>query len=194
MKERLIELGIDADDATRRFNGKFDLFIKSLKKFVNGIVTNGVTSINEVTVMDMEDFRKYIHGLKGVTANLSMVRANTLLIEIEQSIKDGKPDYEKYRFFITMFLEMARLTMAVIESGEAPVKDLEIGSENECCELLTELKEYLAKGLARECEGITAKLRAKSWDYFDSTQISAICNAVDGYDYTTAMEEIKTII
>jgi len=192
MKERLIELGIDADDAIRRFNGKFELFIKSLKKFVKDISTNGVTSLNEIKTMDTEDFRKYIHGLKGVTANLSMITANTKLIEIEQSIKDGNPDYEKYGTFIPMFLETARLTLSAIESYETPAKALEAGSENECSELLTQLKQYLIKGMARECEAITTKLRTKSWDFYDTAQITEICNAVDAYDYTKALEQIES--
>ena len=196
MKDDLILLGIDADDATRRFNGKFELFVKSLKRFVNDITTNGITDINEAMAMETEEFRRYVHSLKGVTANLSMREAYLQLIEIEESAKSGNPDFAKYGQFYSMFREFAREVLDVIISAESPVFPAvgsASGNEAECREHLRTLYDCLLKGMARESEEITLKLRGKSWDFFETTLISSICDAVDNYDYAKAMEIIDGI-
>lgn len=194
MNERLTELGLNADEAVRRFMGKQELFVKSLKKFATDITTNGVVSIKDAMAMEREDFRKYIHGLKGVTANLSMLKMNALLIEIEQSIKAGNPDFVQYKYFCTAFPQLASEILDLIIAEEGPMEanasaDI-VGGEEECREHLMKLNKFLLLGRAKECEEIITLLRAKTWDYFDANLLKGICDAVDGYDYAKAMEMI----
>jgi HPt (histidine-containing phosphotransfer) domain-containing protein len=196
MNNRLIELGLNADEAVRRFMGKQELFVKSLKKFVVDITENGVVSTQDAMGMEPEDFRKYVHGLKGVTANLSMLEMNALLIEIEQTIKAGNPDFEKYEHFSEVFPKLAReiLDLIIAEEGPAETKASSAGetpgSAEECREHLMKLNKYLMLGMAKECEGVMALLREKAWEGFDENLIKGICDAVDGYDYAKAMEMI----
>ncbi|MCL2718869.1 MAG: hypothetical protein FWE14_08850 [Lachnospiraceae bacterium] len=195
MRKELIKLGIDADDAIYRFAGKEALYLKSLKKFVVDITTNGVINVGEAVAMNLEDLGKYVHGLKGVTANLSMTKINALLIEIEQTIKAGTPDYAKYEYFCTKLPELARQILALITASESPARTDKVasGSEAECREQLRLLYSYLQRGLARECEGVTTELRDKEWAFFEKARLSKICDAVDGYDYAGAMEMIDDL-
>lgn len=196
MKERLFEIGVDVDDAVRRFMGRQELFIKALKKFVNDIIANGITDIETAMTMDAEEFRKYIHGLKGVTANLSMREMNALLIEIEQSVKAGNPDFVKYEYFHGHFPVMAQQIREIILAEEGPVPAaafIPSGSEEECRELLKKLSKYLMMGMAKECEDITITLRGKSWGNFEKDDLLRVCDAIDGYDYAKAMEMVDDI-
>ncbi|MCL2051283.1 MAG: hypothetical protein FWG91_06110 [Lachnospiraceae bacterium] len=195
MKDELKRLGIDADDAIRRFAGKEALFIKSLKKFVVDITTNGVKSLDEAMAMETEDFGKYIHGLKGVTANLSMTDANKLLIEIEQTVKAGAADFSKYENFCTMFPLISFKVLSLIEAEEVPLVPIgaATGSEAECRENLRLLRECLERGMARECDEITKKLRANEWDYFEKALLLKICDKADNYDYAGALEMIDDL-
>ena len=195
MKEEFIKLGIDADSAIRRFAGKEAIFFNSLKKHMLDIEAKGIIELSDAKVMDSEELRKYVHGLKGVTANLSIMSANTLLIEIEQSIKSGQTDFLKYEQFYAMYLDLVKKVLgiyAVYEEAEAE-PDKAAGSEAECRAYLNRLNECMAHGKARECDEIVTELKGKTWDSFEKSLIDSICNAVENYDYVRAMEIINGI-
>ena len=192
MIAELIILGIDVNDATVRFAGKFELYAKTLKKFAADISKNGIMAIEEAMGMEPEEWRKYIHGLKGITANLSITNINKLLIEVEQSIKDGNPDYGKYREICDSLPALANKIMELF-AGEDENTDKENGSPEECRQLLKMLSAYLLFGKAKECEQVIDQLRAKNWTGIAPDLIEKICNAVEGYDYAKAMEIINDI-
>jgi HPt (histidine-containing phosphotransfer) domain-containing protein len=78
---------IDVEDALRRIGGNMDMYKRLLKHFAerNNIETCETTLARG----DMEESARLIHTLKGVCANLSLIGISTILIDLEETIKDG---------------------------------------------------------------------------------------------------------
>lgn len=189
----LINLGIDVNDGIRRFAGKSDLYLKSLLKFFNGISEKGLIGLAAAKAMDAEEFRRYIHGLKGVSGNLSLIQLNKISIEIEQSVKNGDTDFDKYQTFVDLMLYNTAKVREILASNEDPPPVSGQGSKDECLELLKKLNKYLLLGMAKECEKHAFMLREKQWDKINLKALKTICEAVDNYDYTLAMEMIENV-
>ena len=192
-QESLTCLGVNVSDAVLRFGGKYELYIKSLKTFAADIIANGIYDLDCATQMEAENLRKYVHGLKGVTANLSIVDINLLLIEIEQSIKAGRTDFEKYQFFCDIIRKRCQEITDLLGADEVPAVSQGHGTADECRAHLKVLNKFLLMGKAKESEEIVVKLREKLWENTDNDTILKICNAVDGYDYAVAMETIDNV-
>jgi HPt (histidine-containing phosphotransfer) domain-containing protein len=193
MKEELKALDINVDDAINRFIGREDRYFQALGKFAADIIKNGLIDISKARTMEHEDLRKYIHGLKGVTANLSLTVINGLFIETEQSIKAGNPDFEKYQYLSALLHETSQKIIALLSEIIKPEKTDEKGSGAECRELLASLNNALQAGNANESEQVVKKIRAKNWDNINVVLLNRICELVDGYDYAGAMEIIEYV-
>jgi HPt (histidine-containing phosphotransfer) domain-containing protein len=191
----LVCLGVHVDDAVRRFAGRYELYLKTLRKFAAEIALNGIMDIEKAKDMEAEELRKYVHGLKGVTANLSLVAANQILIDIEKTIKHGKTDFAKYEEMRNMLPETAKRILEITGKDQetGSLGDRPSGSEAECRELLDKLSTYLSMGKARESEEVITTLNEKTWENIDDTILKEIGKAVDDYDYYGAIEKIKGV-
>lgn len=186
----LSNMGIDVKTGVERFGGKKELYKKTLKSFVRETLKDGMMTFDPLSdEKDMDEFKRYIHSMKGVTGNLSMNNIHNMLKKFENSMKSGKPDPQLYHQLETIFLEKCEEILELLDDkGDT---ELEVGSASECRDLLNELKTYLGQGKARECERIITKLRKKKWESFDGETIEVICKAVDEYDYQTAIDYIN---
>ena len=78
---------INVEDALSRVGGNMGLYKRLLGRFVEG---NSYEEL--VTTLqrgDLEESSRQAHSLKGVSANLSLVKINTLSVELEKLVKDG---------------------------------------------------------------------------------------------------------
>jgi len=192
-QEALVGMGVAVAEATARFAGKYELYIKSLKKFAARTAEEGVMDLGAARAMEAEELRQYVHGLKGVTANLSINDAYKMLVEIEQSIKDGNTDFEKYEKLQNYLPETARNIHALLSADEPAAPATAKGSAADCKILLSELLNHLQMGKAHECERVVARLRSAAWEGMDASLLNGICLAVEGYDYARAMEMIENV-
>jgi len=78
---------IDINDAVKRIGGNMELYKRLLGRFVSG---------NELSVLegalqsgDVEEAKRLTHTIKGVSANLSLVRIRAVTTDLEQTLKDG---------------------------------------------------------------------------------------------------------
>jgi len=78
---------IDVPDALNRVGGNMDLLKRLLKRFIDG---------NQIDEMDrvlregnMEEAARQAHTVKGVSANLSLVKLRTVTTELELILKDN---------------------------------------------------------------------------------------------------------
>jgi len=78
---------IDSDDALKRIGGNEGLYKKLLARFVEGNYLDMLC--NAVDSGDAEESVRMAHTLKGVSANLSLVKVKTISTELEQEIKNG---------------------------------------------------------------------------------------------------------
>lgn len=191
-KAELEKLGIDVDEATARFAGKYETYCRSLRKFATDMDRNGMMSVAEAAESDAVELRRYIHSLKGVTANLSIKEENLMLQKIEQTIKEGNPDIGLYQQLYHRMSRMAPLILTVI--GLEQHKDLEAGSWEECKLLLAELKELLLLAKARECEQIIEKIKAKAWENIDAELLEKIYGSVEEYDYSKTLTILEQLL
>jgi HPt (histidine-containing phosphotransfer) domain-containing protein len=197
----LTNLGVAVDDAVKRFAGKYELYVKTLRKFAADLAEKGITEPQKALAMEAEELRGYVHSLKGVAGNLALNTAYEMLVEVEQSIKEGQTDFVKYEKLYVYLPDLARRITALLNEGETHVHPAGIhpvgdglarpaGNETEYRQLLTELKENLLIGKASECERLAGLLGKKSWEGGDSALIQQLQQAIDGYDYGKAMEII----
>ena len=86
------ELGeyIDMDDALSRIGGNKSLYMKLLGRFVEG---NHFEELERILQSgDIEESVRQAHSIKGVSANLSLVKIRALSVELEQLLKNNN-DY-----------------------------------------------------------------------------------------------------
>ena len=83
---------LDLDDALSRIGGNLGLYKRLLGKFVEG--NHSEELINALQSGSAEDAIRQAHSLKGVSANLSLVKIRTLSIELEHLLKENA-DYSE---------------------------------------------------------------------------------------------------
>ena len=77
----------DVNDALKRVGGNEGLYKKLLTRFIEGNYLDAIS--DAVGKGDMEESARAAHTLKGVSANLSLVKIQSLSLELEHAIKDG---------------------------------------------------------------------------------------------------------
>ena len=75
------------EDALKRIGGSMDLYKRLLKTFTGG---DHIDPLEEaLNTGAMENASRLIHSLKGVAANLSLVKLSAAAADLEHKIKDG---------------------------------------------------------------------------------------------------------
>jgi len=78
---------VDVNDALNRIGGNMDLYKRLIGRFRDG---NHYDMLCEaISGGDAEESARLAHTLKGVSANLSLVKIREITTDIEQSIKEG---------------------------------------------------------------------------------------------------------
>ena len=78
---------IDVNDALKRIGGNMDLYKRLLGRFVGG--NHYETLESALRGGDLEEASRLAHTLKGVSANLSLVKVRAITADLELIIKDG---------------------------------------------------------------------------------------------------------
>ena len=78
---------INSADALSRIGGNMSLYVRLLGRFLEG----NHYDLLEASILsgDMVEATHQAHTLKGVSANLSLVKINTLTADLEQLLKDN---------------------------------------------------------------------------------------------------------
>ena len=85
---------VDVKDALKRIGGSMDLYKRLLKQFSGG---DHIDPLEEaLSVGAMEEASRLIHTLKGVAANLSLVKLSKLASELEHNVKNKLDHSEKF--------------------------------------------------------------------------------------------------
>jgi len=78
---------IDFEDGLNRIGGNLKLYKRLLQGFVDGNYFEKLA--NALSRGDMDDAKLQAHTLKGVGANLSLVKVRALSAQLEEALKDG---------------------------------------------------------------------------------------------------------
>ena len=78
---------VDLNDAVSRIGGNTSLYKRLLSRFLEGNHYEAIKSALQTG--DMEEAARQAHSLKGVSANLSLVKIRAITVELEQLIKDN---------------------------------------------------------------------------------------------------------
>ena len=84
---------IDVDDALKRIGGNMGLYKRLLGNFLAG--DHIAPLANAANSGDYEEASRLAHTLKGVCANLSLIKLRILSAELEEVIKSGADCSEK---------------------------------------------------------------------------------------------------
>lgn len=79
---------IDIEDALKRIGGNEGLYKKLLTRFIEGNYLDLLCAA--IDNGDMEEAARAAHTLKGVSANLSLVKVQSVSTELEHAIKEGQ--------------------------------------------------------------------------------------------------------
>ena len=78
---------IDVQDALKRIGGSMDLYKRLLNQFTGG---DHIDPLEEaLSTGAMDEAARLIHSLKGVAANLSLIKLSTAAKDLEDKIKSG---------------------------------------------------------------------------------------------------------
>ena len=78
---------VNVPDALKRIGGSMDLYKRLLTQFTGG---DHIDPLEEaLNTGAMEEAARLIHTLKGVAANLSLVKLSTIASELEHKVKNG---------------------------------------------------------------------------------------------------------
>ena len=78
---------VNVEDALKRIGGSMDLYKRLLGQFTGG---NHIDPLEEALNSGaMEDASRQIHALKGVAANLSLVKLSEIAADLEQKVHKG---------------------------------------------------------------------------------------------------------
>ena len=99
---------MDVENALKRVGGNVALYKKLLKLFLG---ENHIDELCEAILSDSEDAGQIAHTVKGVCANLSLVKLRAVAADIEQKCKGGEQCKESIPELRTTFDE----TVAVIK-------------------------------------------------------------------------------
>ena len=78
---------IDVNDAVTRIGGNVSLYKKLLGRFVEGAHFDEIA--DSLRKGNNEEALRQVHSLKGVSANLSLIKIHSISIILEQLLKDG---------------------------------------------------------------------------------------------------------
>ena len=78
---------IDVNDALNRIGGNEGLYKKLLTRFIEGNYLDAIC--DAINKGDIEESARAAHTLKGVSANLSLVKIQSISLDLEHSFKDG---------------------------------------------------------------------------------------------------------
>jgi len=78
---------VNVQDALKRIGGSMDLYKRLLNQFTGG---DHIDPLEEaLSVGAMDEASRLVHTLKGVAANLSLMKVSAKASELEHNIKDG---------------------------------------------------------------------------------------------------------
>ncbi len=97
--------GIHASEGINRFVGKKDRYINSLVRFAKEEIVFP-TFEEAFSEENHKQMSEMIHGLKGVTGNLSIVNLYHIIVAFEKTDRSGNPDKVLYDEMVTCYFEM----------------------------------------------------------------------------------------
>jgi len=103
---------VNVADALKRIGGSMDLYKRLLNSFSGG---DHIDPIEEaLNTGAMEEASRLIHTLKGVAANLSLVKLSAVAGELDQKIKNGLEHSETFtelkHVYLTTSQQIAEIT------------------------------------------------------------------------------------
>ena len=85
---------VNAEDALKRVGGNAKLYKTLLKSFSNNTYMAPLSE--QLSAGDIESAAKTAHTIKGVCANLSLKKVNTIAATLEQELKNSLPYQNSY--------------------------------------------------------------------------------------------------
>ncbi len=186
----LKELGIEIVSGVNRFGNKADLYKKSLLKFaqrMNDEIKNGDYIFDS---SKQKELLTYVHSLKGVTGNLSIIDIHEKLVNYEKKVRENNYNLNEYEFIME---NIRKLCSAIIEifKIEDIIKDT--GSEDEIVSHLNKLLDDLKKAYAKDIDLDIELIKSKTWNKINDAVLN-IVKEVENYDYDKAIDLIKNLL
>jgi len=103
---------IDVNDALNRVGGNMDLYKRLLKRFIEGNQMDELSKALESG--NPEEGARLAHTVKGVAANLSLIKLRDLTADMELIIKDGLDHTAKLSEIIEAYGETEKVILGII--------------------------------------------------------------------------------
>jgi len=93
---------VDVKDALKRIGGSMDLYKRLLGQFTGGDHIDPLEEAFSTGALD--EASRLIHTLKGVAANLSLVKLSTAAADLEHKVKTGIDHSESFQDLKNIYL------------------------------------------------------------------------------------------
>ncbi len=116
--------GLDVEAGVKRVMGKRDFYDRLVRDFITGEEAMAVENVRrQLADGDREAAERTAHSLKGVAGTLGADELQKRAAELETGIKDQRDESEIESFLESVGEEMVRLSTAIKNVLEIPVKD-----------------------------------------------------------------------
>ena len=96
---------VDVPDALKRIGGSMDLYKRLLGSFTGG---DHINPLEEALSTSSEEASRLIHTLKGVAANLPLIKLTSAASDLEQKLKNGLDHSDAFAHLKQVYYETSQ--------------------------------------------------------------------------------------
>ncbi len=168
---------INRKDGISRFGGKEDRYDKALHSFIE--------KYHDVPKCDdNEDFRRYIHTVKGVAGNLGIAQ----LFKTAQKLEKDLDNITLFSEFRQIFDDVAKQVGEMKAVSSSSKKAIIEKETIECFNLIQKLKTSISDYNPLECEQTIDEIISSKWKNVSNSIFDNLSKAIDNYDFDLASE------
>ena len=187
--------GFDLPGGLSRFLGDQGAYVEALLQVRRDYGQAVAATRGHLDRGDLEDARAFVHGLRGMCANIGAVRAAEAAGNLERCLAAGCRTGEQALFesfrdaFESMLGEIGRLSPPVTHSGSA--EDID---EHALAALLEELLPGLRSRTPLKCRDAAERLRDAVVPKAFREEITRICTLTDQYNFIPAQKLTEQVL
>jgi HPt (histidine-containing phosphotransfer) domain-containing protein len=173
---------IESEKALKYLAGNRKLYLKILANFKDTYSNFQIDTINQ------EEFKRAIHTLKGISANIGATKLHLKVKELDKT--------QNRDLIYTIYEEMKKvledLSLLKTEDKKETIILLELSAEKRVV-LLKELKEFAQRSRTKKCKTTLEELKKYRLNSKDKQGLEKIQEHINQYNYTDALLVLQEI-
>ena len=186
--------GIDAAAGIKRFANKKELYLKSLTKFLTEL-PDEYAPFSEFSKEEVRaESAAYVHTIKGVVGNLSMIDLYDLTVTTEQYVKNGTLTVENYAVWTNKLIEAKAIILPLLADLQPAAAVVNKGTLTDFIKILNDMREPLEFFNSTKCDELLVSIKKFKWEGVSDEFIKKLSANIDDFEYDSALTEIEAFI